>query len=51
MSLDPERLWASNGFDRLRTPARGCRRRMALVAYWLALGTFFAAGLWALFID
>jgi hypothetical protein len=41
----PERLWASNGFDRFQ-PRRG--RRLALMVYWLALGIFFAVGLWVI---
>ena len=49
-TLNPERLWASNGFARFR-PRRGRRRAAALAVYWLALCVFFAAGLWALFID
>jgi uncharacterized membrane protein SirB2 len=45
--MHPERLWASNGFARFRH-RRSRRRALALAAYWLALGVFFAAGLLAL---
>ena len=37
MSLDPKRLWASNGFDRYRTPRRGrsaCYVVVTLVIFW-----------------
>jgi hypothetical protein len=48
--MKPEMLWASsNGFARFRPRRR--RHTVALVAYWLALGAFFAAGLLALFMD
>jgi hypothetical protein len=49
VTLKPEILWASNGFGRFRPRRR--RGRLALAVYLLVLGTFFAAGLWALFMD
>lgn len=49
MTLKPEILWVSNGFGRFRPRRR--RGRLALAVYLLVLGTFFAAGLWALFMD